>query len=171
MTFTVNPDVGVTLGATTHLTSQVGLGLNALDIVSANIYLFFDTALGLQGNVSSTANPQPCLSGNAEISVGVGAKGTLFGLLPDSNNETIYDEHFPLFQVRAHSQTIYLFFWYSSLLLHDDRNAFLGTCYNRLRIRSSTHTSGCFTMVAVNGPLSYHCIIICLAWAWARTLV
>ena len=104
VTFSANPDVGATLGATAHLIPQVSLGINALDnAASASVFLDFDASLGLQGNVSSVANPQPCLSGNAEINVGVGAEGSFFGLFDASTGGSLFDKNFPLFQVRARS--------------------------------------------------------------------
>ena len=104
MTFSANPDVGATLGASAHLIPQVSLGLNALDgAASASVFLNLDASLGLQGNVSSVANPQPCLSGNADINVGVGAQGSFFGLFDASTGKSLFDKNFPLFQVRSHS--------------------------------------------------------------------
>jgi len=102
VTFSANPDVGATLGASAHLIPQVSLGLNALDgAASASVFLNLDASLGLQGNVSSVANPQPCLSGNADINVGVGAQGSFFGLFDASTGKSLFDKNFPLFQVRA----------------------------------------------------------------------
>ncbi|KAF8502657.1 hypothetical protein F5888DRAFT_1800191 [Russula emetica] len=99
VTFSANPDVGATLGATAHLIPQVSLGLNALDgAASASVFLNLDGALGLQGNVSNVANPQPCLSGNAEISVNVGAQGSFFSLFDASTGASLFDQNFPLFQ-------------------------------------------------------------------------
>jgi hypothetical protein len=111
VTFSANPDVGATLGATAHLIPQVSLGLNALDgVASASVFLNLDAALGLQGNVSNVANPQPCLSGNAEISVNVGAQGSFFSLFDASTGGSLFDQNFPLFQVCTHSLLCIIFF-------------------------------------------------------------
>ena len=103
MTFNADTDASATLGATAHLTPQVSIGLNAFGSkkVSASVFLNFDASLGLQGNVS-TANPQPCLAGNAEINIGVGAEGSFFGLFDASTGKSLFDKNFPLFQVRFH---------------------------------------------------------------------
>ncbi|KAN0123083.1 hypothetical protein V8E52_003036 [Russula decolorans] len=99
VTFSANPDVGATLGASAHLIPQVSLELNALDgAASTSVFLDLDASLGLQGNVSSVTNPQPCLSGNAEINVGVGAQGSFFGLFDASTGKSLFDKNFPLFQ-------------------------------------------------------------------------
>ncbi|KAF8502656.1 hypothetical protein F5888DRAFT_1110589 [Russula emetica] len=99
VTFSANPDVGATLGATAHLIPQVSLGINALDgVASASVFLDLDASLGLQGSISSAANPQPCLAGNADINVGVGAQGSFFGLFSASSGKSLFDKNFPLFQ-------------------------------------------------------------------------
>jgi hypothetical protein len=111
VTFSANPDVGATLGASAHLIPQVSLELNALDgAAGASVFLDLDASLGLQGNVSSVGNPQPCLSGNADINVGVGAQGSFFGLFDASTGKSLFEKNFPLFQVRAHS-LLYTFFF------------------------------------------------------------
>jgi hypothetical protein len=110
VTFSANPDVGATLGASAHLIPQVSLGINALDnLASASVFLDFDASLGLQGSIASAANPQPCLAGNADINVGVGSQGSFFGLFSASTGESLFEKNFPLFQVRAHRQP-YAFF-------------------------------------------------------------
>ena len=115
MTFSANPDVGATLGASAHLTPQVSLELSALDgAASASVFLDFDASLGLQGNVSSVTNPQPCLSGSADINVGVGAQGSFFGLFDASAGTSLFEKDFPLFQVRAHTPYIPFFLEYLS---------------------------------------------------------
>ena len=101
MTFAANPDVGATLGASAHLIPQVGLGIKALG-ASASVFLDLDASLGLQGSIASTANPQPCLAGTADINVGVGAQGSFFGLFGASTGKSLFEKNFPLFQVRAH---------------------------------------------------------------------
>jgi hypothetical protein len=103
VTFSANSDVGATLGASAHLIPQVSLGVNALDgKASASVFLDLDASLGLQGSISSVANPQPCLAGNADINVGVGAEGSFFGLFGASTGASLFDKNFPLFQVRAY---------------------------------------------------------------------
>ena len=112
MTFNANPDVGATLGATAHLIPQVSLGVKALDgIASASVFLNLDASLGLQGSISSAANPQPCLSGNAEINVAVGAEGSFFGLFDANTGKSLFDKNFPLFQVCAHNLLYTFLFW------------------------------------------------------------
>jgi hypothetical protein len=134
VTFSANPDVGATLGASAHLIPQVSLGISALDgVASASVFLDLDASLGLQGNVSSVENPQPCLSGNADINVGVGAQGSFFGLFDASTGKSLFDKNFPLFQVRAHSLPYTIFSEYLSFLLHDDSNASPGTRIRRIR--------------------------------------
>jgi hypothetical protein len=137
VTFSANPDVGATLGASAHLIPQVSLELNALDgAASTSVFLDLDASLGLQGNVSSVTNPQPCLSGNAEINVGVGAQGSFFGLFDASTGKSLFDKNFPLFQVRAHSPLYTCFFFeYLPFFLHDDSNASAGTRIRRIRRR------------------------------------
>jgi hypothetical protein len=103
VSFSANPNVGATLGASAHLIPQVSLGINALDgAASASIFLDFDASLGLQGSIASAANPQPCLAGNANINVGIGAQGSFFGLFGASTGESLFEKNFPLFQVCAH---------------------------------------------------------------------
>ena len=127
VTFSANPDVGATLGASAHVIPQVSLELSALDgAASTSVFLDLDASLGLQGNVSAT-NPQPCLSGNAEINVGVGAQGSFFGLFDASTGKSLFDKNFQLFQVRAHCLPYTFFFEYLSFLLLDDSNALAGT--------------------------------------------
>jgi hypothetical protein len=128
VTFSANPDVGATLGASAHLIPQVSLELNALDgAAGASVFLDLDASLGLQGNVSSAANPQPCLSGNADINVGVGAQGSFFGLFDASTGKSLFEKNFPLFQVRAHSlpytifPNIYHFFYTTTAMLRRER--------------------------------------------------
>jgi hypothetical protein len=134
VTFSANPDVGATLGASAHLIPQVSLGISALGgVASASVFLDLDASLGLQGNVSSVANPQPCLSGNADINVGVGAQGSFFGLFDASTGKSLFDKNFPLFQVRAHCLPYTIFFEDLSFLLHDDSNASAGTRIRRIR--------------------------------------
>jgi hypothetical protein len=121
VTFSANPDVGATLGATAHLIPQVSLGLKALDgAASASVFLDLDASLGLQGNVSSVTNPQPCLSGNAEINVGVGAQGSFFGLFDSSTGKSLFDKNFTLFQVRAQS-LLYTFFFRILIIISSPR--------------------------------------------------
>lgn len=104
MTFSANPNVGATLGASAHLIPQVSLGVNALGgVAKADIFLNLDASLGLQGSISSATNPQPCLSGDADISVNVGADGSFFGLFDASTGASLFNKDFPLFQVRAHN--------------------------------------------------------------------
>jgi hypothetical protein len=83
-----------------HLIPQISLGVNALGgAASASVFLDFDASLGLQGSVSSAVNPQPCLSGNADINVGVGAQGLFFGLFDASTGRSLFEKDFSLFQV------------------------------------------------------------------------
>ena len=134
MTFSANPDVGATLGASAHLIPQVSLGISALGgVASASVFLDLDASLGLQGNVSSVANPQPCLSGNADINVGVGAQGSFFGLFDASTGKSLFDKNFPLFQVRGQCLPYTFFFEYLSFPPHDNSNALAGTRIRRIR--------------------------------------
>jgi hypothetical protein len=126
VTFSANPDVGATLSATAHLIPQVSLGVNALGgAASATVFLNLDASLGLQGSVS-VSNPQPCLSGNADINVGVGAQGSFFGLFDASTGNSLFDKNFPLFQVRAHNcihflSNIYQPFYTTTAMLRRER--------------------------------------------------
>ena len=134
MTFSSNSDVGATVGASAKLFLLVNLGLNALDgAANASVFLDLDASLGLQGN----ANPQPCLSGNAEINVGVSAQGSFFGLFDSSTAGPLSSIRISsLFQVRAHSLLYtFLFFEYLSFLLPHDSNASSGPRIRRLRRR------------------------------------
>ncbi len=112
MTFSADPNVGATLTVSGHLIPQVSLGLNALDgAASASVFLDVDASLGLTGSVANAASPQPCLSGNADINVGVGAQGSFFGLFDASAGQSLFDKNFPLFQVRSTqsgSSTVYV---------------------------------------------------------------
>ena len=124
VTFSANQDVGATLGASAHLIPQVSLGISALGgVASASVFLDLDASLGLQGNISSVANPQPCLAGNADINVGVGVQGSFFGLFDASTGKSLFEKNFPLFQVRAHSlpytffSNIYHFFYTTTAML------------------------------------------------------
>jgi hypothetical protein len=111
VTFSADPDVGATLGASAHLIPQVSLGVKALGgIASTSIFVDLDASLGLQGTISSAANPQPCLAGNADINVGVGAQGSFFGLFDASTGKSLFEKNFPLFQVRAHRLQFPFFF-------------------------------------------------------------
>ena len=101
VTFSADPNVGATLGASAHLIPTVSLGIKALGS-GVSVFVDLDASLGLQGNISNVANPQPCLSGDAEINVGVGAQGSFFGLFDASTGKSLFDKKFPLFQVRAH---------------------------------------------------------------------
>jgi len=104
VTFSANPNAGASLSASAHIIPQISLGVNALDnAASASVFLDLDASLGLNGSISNVANPQPCLAGNADISVGVGAQGSFFGLFDQSVGKTIFDKNFPLFQVRGHN--------------------------------------------------------------------
>ncbi|KAF8502608.1 hypothetical protein F5888DRAFT_1607712 [Russula emetica] len=137
VTFNASFNSGATLNASAHLIPQVSLGINALSgAASANISLDFDASLGLQGTVSPAANSQPCLSGNAQINVRLGALGSFFGLFSASTGGSPFNNNFPLFQVRAHS-LLYTFFFFSfkylSFLLRDDSNASTGTRIRRIR--------------------------------------
>ena len=103
MTFSANPDVGATLGASAHLIPRVSLGINALGgLASASVFLDLDASLDLQGSIASAASPQPCLAGKADINVGVGAEGSFFGLFGASTGKSLFEKDFPLFQVRVH---------------------------------------------------------------------
>jgi hypothetical protein len=134
VTFSANPDVGATLGASAHLIPQVSLGISALDgVASTSVFLDLDASLGLQGSIASAANPQPCLAGNADINVGVGAQGSFFGLFDASTGKSLFEKNFPLFQVRAHSLPYTIFSEYLSFLLHDNSNASAGTRIRRIR--------------------------------------
>ena len=135
MTFSANPDVGATLGASAHLIPQVSLGIKALDgVASASVFLDFDASLGLQGTISSVANPQPCLAGNADINVGVGVEGSFFGLFDASTGKSLFEKNFPLFQVHAHRLLYTLFFLeYLSFLLCNYSNASEGARIRRIR--------------------------------------
>ena len=120
MTFSANPDVGATLGATAHLIPQVSLGVKALDgVASASVFLNLDASLGLQGSISSASNPQPCLSGNAEINVAVGAEGSFFGLFDANTGKSLFDKNFPLFQVCAHN--LLYTFYFGIFIIHFTR--------------------------------------------------
>jgi hypothetical protein len=126
VTFSANPDVGATLSATAHLIPQVSLGVNALaGAASATVFLNLDASLGLQGSVS-VSNPQPCLSGNADINVGAGAQGSFFGLFDASTGKSLFEKNFPLFQVRAHNcihflSNIYQPFYTTTAMLRRER--------------------------------------------------
>ncbi|KAF8496249.1 hypothetical protein F5888DRAFT_1946660 [Russula emetica] len=97
--FSANQEVGATLGASAHLIPQVGLGISALGgSANASVYMDFDASLGLQGSIASAANSQPCLAGNANINVSVGAQGSFFGLFDRYNEEkSLFDKNFSLF--------------------------------------------------------------------------
>lgn len=127
LTFSASPGGGATLGATAHLVPQVSLGLKALDgIASASVFLNFDGSLGLQGNVTSGTNPQPCLTGNAEINVEVGAQGSFFGLFDDSVGQSLFDKNFTLFQVRAPAHCILTFVRIFIILFAQQQKCFDG---------------------------------------------
>lgn len=101
--FSADLDIGETFDLTVGIVPQVSVGLSALSgLVSASVFLNFEASLDLDGSISSTTNPEPCLSGGADINVEVGAKGTFFGLFNPSAGISLYNKNFPLFQVRAH---------------------------------------------------------------------
>jgi hypothetical protein len=113
VSFSANPDVGATLSASAHLIPKVSLDLNVLSgAVSGSVFLNVDASLGLQGSIAASvsgANPQQCLSGNADINVGVSGQGSLFGLFDLTTGKT-FDNNFPLFTVRSHN-LLYSFFF------------------------------------------------------------
>jgi len=99
VTFSANPDVGAEVTVTAHLIPKVSLGLEALGgLAKADVFLTVDSSLGLTGSVANVANPQPCLSGNAEVNVGVGAEGSFFSLFDASTDKSLFDKNFPLFK-------------------------------------------------------------------------
>ena len=123
MKFSADLDVGETFDLSVGLVPQVSVGLSALGgIVSASVFLNFEAALDLDGSISSTTNPQPCLSGGADINVEVGAQGSFFGLFNPTAGISLFNKNFPLFQVCSHV-LLYSFFEYLSFLLNDDSNA------------------------------------------------
>jgi hypothetical protein len=81
-----------------NLIPQVSLGLNALvGAASASVFLDLDASLGLrcgQGSVSSAANPQPCLSGNTDINVTMGAQGFVVGFFDALTGNSHFDKNF-----------------------------------------------------------------------------
>src|SRR6266699_776085 len=118
VTFSADPDAGATLSATALLSPQVSIGIKALGgAASADVFLNVDGSVGLQGNITA-ANPQPCLSGNANVNVEIGASGSFFGLFSASTGTPLFEKDFPLFQVRAHGLRYTFFFEYLSILLH-----------------------------------------------------
>jgi hypothetical protein len=112
VTITTNPlaDIGSTFEATAHIIPQIDLGLSALGIASADVFLDLDASADFTVSTTSVANPQPCVTASADINVGVGAQGSFFSLFDDSVSKSLFDKSFPLFQVRAQGQpyTIYL---------------------------------------------------------------
>ena len=103
VTFSAKPGFGATLNATTHLISQVSLGLKALGgAVSANVYLNVDGSIVLQGNASSATNTtQACLNGKADIIPEVGAHGSFFKIFSETAAVPLTNKQFALFDVRA----------------------------------------------------------------------
>ena len=149
MTFSANSDVGATLGASAHLIPQVSLGLKALG-ASASVSLDLDASLGLQGSIASVANPQPCLTGNADINVGVGAEGSFFGLFDASTGKSLFEKNFPLFQVRAHWLTKYIFFRVFIILSTRRQKCFAGKSNSTNSTSPSSTTNSASQTSATN---------------------
>jgi hypothetical protein len=98
VTFSANPDVGKTLGVSAHFIPEVSLGINALDgLASASVFLDLDASLGPQVTIASGADPQPCMSGNADINVGVGTQGSFLDLFGACSGKSLFDKNFTLF--------------------------------------------------------------------------
>ena len=122
MTFSADP--GATLTASVHLIPEVNFGLKALDgLVSTSLFLDFDSSLSLQGNVSSTTNSQPCLSGSADVEIEVGAKASFFHIFsPSTGIPPLFHGGFQLFDVRAictlFFSNIYHFFYTMTEMLY-----------------------------------------------------
>jgi hypothetical protein len=135
VTFSANSDAGATVNASASLFLLVNLGLNALNgTANANVSLDLDASLGLQGS----ANPQLCLTGNADINVGTSAQGSFFGLFESSTGGSLFDQNFPLFQVRAHNLLYTFFFRILIIPSTHDSNASSGPRIRRLRLARLT---------------------------------
>ena len=103
-----------------HPIPQVSLGLNALvGAASASVFLDRDASLGLR--CEPTAMPGPCLSGNTDINVTIGAQGSVFGLFDACTGNSHFDKNFRASSCLpgAYSQpTILLFLFFLSNIYH-----------------------------------------------------
>jgi hypothetical protein len=107
VTVSAGPDIGATFEATGHLIPQVDIGLSTLgDLASASVFLNLDASTNFTVSTTTTAIAQPCVTVSADLNVGVGVEGSVFDLFDASVGMSLFDEKFPLFQVRARSYHI-----------------------------------------------------------------
>lgn len=96
------------------MTFQLEIGITAFEkVASANIFLDLDASakLGLNGSTSasvtgtanstdvSTTAPQGCVDVTAQLSVNAGADGKFFSLFDESDQVSLFDKTFDIFQV------------------------------------------------------------------------
>ena len=96
-----NPDVGLTFDATGHLIPQIDLTLTAFGLVKSSVFVELDASVDFTIATSTANDAQACASANTTLNVGVGAQGSLFGILGASVRKSLFNEGFPLLQVRV----------------------------------------------------------------------
>jgi hypothetical protein len=110
-----NPDVGLTFKATGHLIPQVDLALTAFGLVKSSVFVELDASVDFTIATSTAHDAQACASANTTLDVGVGAQGSLFGILGASVRKSLFNESFPLLQVRVTAS-------FSSFALNDNHD-------------------------------------------------
>lgn len=110
-----NPNVGLTFEATGHLVPQIDLALTAFGFVKSSVFVELDASVDFTIATSTASDAQACASANTTLDVGVGAQGSLFGILGASVRKSLFNESFPLLQVRVTAS-------FSSFALNDDHD-------------------------------------------------
>jgi hypothetical protein len=99
-TISASPSIdAATFEATGHLIPQVEIALKALSTVSSSVFLNLDASADV--TVSAGASAQPCVTASTGLNVGVGAQASFLGIFDASTTESIFNQTFPLLQVRA----------------------------------------------------------------------
>jgi hypothetical protein len=105
-TISASPSIdAATFEATGHLIPQVEIALKALSVVSSSVFLNLDASADV--TVSASASAQPCVTASTGLNVGVGAQASFLGIFDASTTESIFNQTFPLLQVRATLHTYF----------------------------------------------------------------
>ena len=123
VTISPSQEIGATFGATGHLIPELDIGLTALGIVSASVFLNLDASATFNVSTASSTSPQPCVTATTDLNVGVGAQGSFFNFFNSSTASTsLFNKEFPLFQVRVFPCVPFFFFFLFLSPMNFDRN-------------------------------------------------
>ena len=94
----VTPSVAGSAAVNANITPRIDVGIDALGVASAHVFLDLVASGNLNANLAASAanSASGCVTAGVEVNMHAGANADLFGLWDPSTQVTLFDKQFPL---------------------------------------------------------------------------